>query len=237
MDKIKQLLQNLWINLKNNFSIAFHWVWVQLDILLVKIFGEEKVATFYKKLDIAKDTYWDTRGRVKEAVVQRIDKDTFYYSRIKQYWKFFGWTVFAGFFYIFCIQTNFLYLTGEMPSVGELQNPKLSQSSEIYSADGVLMGKYFLENRTPVKNYKDLSPHLVHALVATEDSRFYQHSGIDFRALFGVAFGVVTGASERGGGSTITQQLAKNLFKTRKKEGFAKKGLLAYIPGLKTLVY
>ena len=236
MDKIKQLIQNLWINLNTTLSNALHWIWYQLDILLVKIFGEEKVATFYKKLDIVKDSYWDTKGKVKEAVVQRIDTDSVYFYRIKKYWKIFGWIVFAGFFYIFCIQTNFLYLTGEMPSVSELQNPKLSQSSEIYSADGVLMGKYFLENRTPVKNYDELSPFLVKALVATEDSRFYQHSGIDFRALFGVAFGVLTGASERGGGSTITQQLAKNLFKTRKKEGVAKKGLLAYIPGVKTLV-
>lgn len=236
MDKIKQLIQNLWINFKINISNGLHWVWFQLDVLLVKIFGEVTVANFYKKLDLVKDSYWDTKGRVKEAVVQRIETDSIYFKQIIKYWKIFGWTVFVGFFYIFCIQTNFLYLTGEMPSVGELQNPKLSQSSEIYSADGVLMGKYFLENRTPLKSYQDLSPFLVKALVATEDSRFYQHSGIDFRALFGVAFGVLTGASERGGGSTITQQLAKNLFKTRKKEGVAKKGLLAYVPGVKTLV-
>lgn len=236
MDKIKQLIQNLWITLTTSLLNALQWLWIQVDILLVKIFGKEKVATFYKKLDIVRGTYSSTKYKVKVAVVQRVDKDSFYYNRIKKYWKIFGWTVFAAFFYIFCIQTNFLYLTGEMPSVGELQNPKLSQSSEIYSSDNVLMGKYFLENRTPIKNYEELSPYLVKALVATEDSRFYQHSGIDFRALFGVALGVVTGASERGGGSTITQQLAKNLFKTRKKEGVTKKGLLAYIPGVKTLV-
>lgn len=236
MDKIKQLIQNLWITLTTPLLNALRWLWIQVDILLVKIFGEEKVATFYKRLDIVRGTYSDTKYKVKAAVVQRVDKDSFYYNRIKKYWKIFGWIVFAAFFYIFCIQTNFLYLTGEMPSVGELQNPKLSQSSEIYSSDNVLMGKYFLENRTPIKNYEELSPYLVKALVATEDSRFYQHSGIDFRALFGVALGVVTGASERGGGSTITQQLAKNLFKTRKKEGVTKKGLLAYIPGVKTLV-
>lgn len=236
MDKIKQLIQNLWITLTTPLLNVLQWLWIQVDILLVKIFGEEKVSTFYKRLDIVRGTYSNTKYKVKVAVVQRVDKDSFYYNRIKKYWKIFGWTVFAAFFYIFCIQTNFLYLTGEMPSVGELQNPKLSQSSEIYSSDNVLMGKYFLENRTPIKNYEELSPYLVSALVATEDSRFYQHSGIDFRALFGVALGVVTGASERGGGSTITQQLAKNLFKTRKKEGVTKKGLLAYIPGVKTLV-
>ena len=91
MDKIKQLIQNLWITLKTNFLNAIHWLWIQMDILLVKIFGEEKVATFYKRLDIVKETYWDTKDKVKDAVVQRIDKDSFYYNRIKKYWKIFGW--------------------------------------------------------------------------------------------------------------------------------------------------
>ena len=236
MDKIKQLIQNLGDTLDTVIRSALHWLWVQLDRLLVAILGEQKVANIYKRFDIVKDSYWDTKTKVSNAVEQRIDKDSLYYRRIKRLWKVFAWIVFAGVFYIFTIQTNFLWLTGEMPSVGELQNPKLSQSSEIYSADNVLLGKFFLENRTPVKNYKDLSPFLTQALVSTEDSRFYQHSGIDFRAIFGVAAGILTGASERGGGSTITQQLAKNLFKTRKKEGITKKGLFGYVPGLKTLV-
>ena len=106
MNKIEQLIQNLWITIKTSLSNVVHWVWFQLDILLVKIFGEEKVATFYKKLDIAKDSYWDAKGKVKKAVVERIDKESFYYNRIKKYWKIFGWIVFAGFFYIFCIQTK-----------------------------------------------------------------------------------------------------------------------------------
>ncbi|WP_229201448.1 penicillin-binding protein 1A [Arcicella aurantiaca] len=236
MDKIKQLIKNSYNNLKTLLLNVLNWLWLKLDVLLVKVFGEEKVATFYKRLDAVKATYWDAKQKVTDAVDQRIDRESFYYAQVKRLWKGFAWIVFAGCFYIFCIETNFLWLTGEMPSVGELQNPKLSQSSEIYSSDGVLMGKFFLENRTPVKNYKDLSPYLVNALVATEDARFYQHSGIDYRALFGVAVGVMTGASERGGGSTITQQLAKNLFKTRKKEGVAKKGVLGYVPGFKTLV-
>ncbi|MDZ7897248.1 MAG: biosynthetic peptidoglycan transglycosylase [Arcicella sp.] len=236
MDKIKQLIQNLGDTIGAVIRSALHWLWVQLDNLLVMILGEQKVADFYKRLDIVKESYWITKAKVSSVVEQQIDKDSLYYRRIKRLWKIFAWTVFAGAFYIFSIHTNFLWLTGEMPSVGELQNPKLSQSSEIYSADGVLMGKYFLENRTPVNNYSELSPYLTQALVSTEDSRFYQHSGIDFRAIFGVAAGILTGASERGGGSTITQQLAKNLFKTRKKEGLAKKGLFGYVPGLKTLV-
>jgi penicillin-binding protein 1A len=83
-----------------------------------------------------------------------VDKDAQYYLVVRKLWKAFAWTVFAGVFFIFTIENNFLWLTGEMPSVGELQNPKLSQSSEIYSADGVLLGKFFQENRTPIKNYK-----------------------------------------------------------------------------------
>lgn len=236
MDKIKQLIQNLGDTIDTAIRAVLHWLWVQLDKLLVAILGEEKVTNLYKRLDIVKDSYWDTKVKVSNAVEKRIDKDSLYYRRIKRLWKIFAWTVFAGVFYIFTIHTNFLWLTGEMPSVSELQNPKLSQSSEIYSADGILLGKFFLENRTPVKNYKDLSPFLTQALVSTEDARFYQHSGIDFRAILGVAAGIITGASERGGGSTITQQLAKNLFKTRKKEGITKKGLFGYVPVLKTLV-
>ncbi|MEA5140626.1 penicillin-binding protein 1A [Arcicella rigui] len=225
---IKQLIQNLSITLRSVLVKTMHQLWLLLDKLLVLILGEEKVANFYKSLDNLKAYL----SNVKQSIDQSFDKESAYYRPIKTLWKSFAWTVFAGVFYLFCIQTNFLWLTGEMPSVGELQNPKLSQSSEIYSEDGVLMGKFFQENRTPVKNYKDLSPYLVKALVATEDARFYQHSGIDFKATFGVVAGILRGASERGGGSTITQQLAKNLFKTRKKQGISKKGLFGYVPVL-----
>lgn len=99
---------------------------------------------------------------------------------------------------------------GFMPSFEELENPKTNLATEIYSADQVMIGKFFRENRTVVE-FKELSPNLLNALVATEDIRFYEHSGIDFRALMRVFKGLATGNSE-GGGSTITQQLAKNLF-------------------------
>jgi penicillin-binding protein 1A len=97
---------------------------------------------------------------------------------------------------------------GSMPSVEDLQNPKVAQSSEIYTSDGIMIGKFYTENRTPVTS-KMISPNLVKALVATEDVRFYKHSGIDYKAMASVAIGIVTGATDRGGGSTITQQLAK----------------------------
>ncbi len=99
---------------------------------------------------------------------------------------------------------------GYMPSFTELENPDANLATEVISADGELLGTYYLENRSNCK-YKDLSQPLKDALIATEDSRFYRHSGVDAKALFRVASGVLT-FHRKGGGSTITQQLAKNLF-------------------------
>lgn len=101
---------------------------------------------------------------------------------------------------------------GFMPSFEELENPKSVLASEIYFEDGALLDKYFVsENRTFV-DYDNLPSHLVDALIATEDVRFYSHSGIDLRGLVRVAKGVITGDSSSGGGSTLSQQLAKMLF-------------------------
>ena len=101
-----------------------------------------------------------------------------------------------------------------MPSIEQLQNPKLSQASTIYSADGVEMGKFFTENRQPVDSAA-ISPWVFKALIATEDKRFNEHSGIDLRRMAGVVAGILTGNSDAGGGSTISQQLAKNLYPRR----------------------
>ncbi len=97
---------------------------------------------------------------------------------------------------------------GKMPSLQELENPEADLASEIISADGLLMGKYYSENRSEVK-FSEISPNVVHALIATEDERFYDHSGIDAQALARVIFT----AGTQGGGSTITQQLAKMILK------------------------
>ncbi len=99
---------------------------------------------------------------------------------------------------------------GSMPSFEELENPESNLASEVYSSDGLLLGTYFIENRSNV-NYRDISPNIINALLAIEDIRFEEHSGIDERALIRVLYGVISGNS-RGGGSTLTQQLAKNLF-------------------------
>ncbi len=164
---------------------------------------------------------------------EKVDKKSKFYAPILLGWKIFFFGFLGFFFYIFCVETNFLWLMGSMPSVEDLQNPKSAQSSEIYTADSVLIGKFFTENRTPVTPDK-ISPHLKSALVATEDIRFNEHSGIDYKAMLSVAIGIATGATERGGGSTITQQLAKKLFKTRRTGA---KGLLGNIPGLNILIY
>lgn len=98
---------------------------------------------------------------------------------------------------------------GELPSLEELENPKTYLASEVYTEDGVLLGKYYLQNRSNTF-FNDLSPNLVNALIATEDIRFYEHSGIDFKGTFSILFYAVIG--KKRGASTITQQLAKNLF-------------------------
>ena len=103
---------------------------------------------------------------------------------------------------------------GDLPSVEELQNPKSNLATVIYSSDGKELGKYYNENRVNV-TFKDLDKDLVEALIATEDARFYEHNGVDVKALFRSASGVFTGGS-KGGGSTITQQLAKMMFPREK---------------------
>ncbi|HPS27031.1 MAG TPA: transglycosylase domain-containing protein [Bacteroidales bacterium] len=110
---------------------------------------------------------------------------------------------------------------GFMPTFEELENPRSNLASEIYSSDQVVIGKYYIENRSNI-HFEDLSPNIVNALVATEDSRFTEHSGIDVRSLFRVMFGMITGNRGAGGGSTITQQLAKNLFPRDPHQNFLK---------------
>ncbi len=110
-------------------------------------------------------------------------------------------------------------LLGKMPSLKELENPEADLASEIYTADGSLMGKYYSENRSEIK-YNEISPNIIHALVATEDQNFYDHSGIDAKA---VARAVLKLGTD-GGGSPITQQLAKMML-GQGKGNFIKRGI------------
>ena len=101
---------------------------------------------------------------------------------------------------------------GKLPTFEELENPKSNLATEIYSEDGQMIGSFFVQNRSYV-DYSELSPALVAALTSTEDMRFYSHSGIDFISLARVAVKTMAlGNRNQGGGSTITQQLAKNLY-------------------------
>ncbi|MCW5907983.1 MAG: transglycosylase domain-containing protein [Chitinophagales bacterium] len=117
---------------------------------------------------------------------------------------------FVLFVVLFFIGVNY-GLLGEMPDLEAIQNPRNAVSTTIYSSDFEVLGSYFTENRIEV-SYDELSPYLVKGLIATEDKRFYTHSGIDLKGLFRAI--VLTGmlGREGGGGSTLTQQLAKNLF-------------------------
>jgi penicillin-binding protein 1A len=132
----------------------------------------------------------------------------------------------------FCsIELNFLWLFGYSPDMQDIRNPSISVGSQVYTADGKLIGQYYRENRSPVV-FKDISPNLINALVSTEDARFYSHHGVDFFAFFTSI--LATAKGDKRGGSTITQQLAKNLFETRKKKS---QGIIRHIPFVRTIVY
>jgi penicillin-binding protein 1A len=112
--------------------------------------------------------------------------------------------------YILTVRINLFGLYGRMPSLVQVENPENDLSSELISADGVSLGRYFRYDRSQV-TYNQLSPELANTLVFSEDHRFMNHSGIDLPAYVRVFYGLVT-FSSKGGGSTITQQLAKNLY-------------------------
>ena len=133
--------------------------------------------------------------------------------------------------YLLAVDCNFLWLFGKSPSMEMIKNKRPAQASEIYSADGQQIGKFFSENRTPV-NYEDVNPVFWEALIDTEDERFYSHHGIDYAA-FGAALKDYVMHHDARGASTITQQLAKNLFRVRTEYST---GLLGNIPGLKMLI-
>lgn len=154
------------------------------------------------------------------------------YSKIiSTIWVTFVAGLLALVLYVYAVSVNFLNLSGELPDFRALENPQSILASEVYSADNVLMGKYFLENRSPV-SYRDLPQNLIDALIATEDIRFEEHSGIDFKGSFAVIYYKLTGKQDRGS-STLTQQLARNLFRTRTD---LNKGLLSSVPGLRMLI-
>ena len=126
---------------------------------------------------------------------------------ISKYLKWF-WGLFIGGIILAILPFYFasLGVLGYMPTFEDLENPEKDLASEVISIDGKTLGKYAVENRTPVK-FKEIPENLVNALVATEDERFFQHSGIDYKSTTRAILKLGKG----GGGSTLTQQLAKQL--------------------------
>jgi penicillin-binding protein 1A len=141
-------------------------------------------------------------------------------NNYKKYIKWFWGLYFTGLFivmFIFFLASQ--GVLGYMPTFETLENPESNLASQIFSEDGKTIGKFYLnENRTPIR-YDELSPYLPLALVSTEDERYYEHSGIDFRSLIrAIAY-----LGKKGGGSTVTQQFAKLLFNKREEANFIQK--------------
>ena len=133
--------------------------------------------------------------------------------------------------YLVAVDINFLWLFGKSPSTYSIMHPRNPEASYLFSADGQTIGKYYDENRTPV-SYDSINPQFFKVLIDTEDERFYRHHGIDFSGLGAAAKDMVLHGKPRGA-STITQQLVKNMFRTRSDYST---GLLGYIPGVKMLI-
>ena len=132
--------------------------------------------------------------------------------------------------YVVAVDINFLWLFGKSPTLRGIFNPPQSVASEIISIDGEIIGKYFDQDRKLVQ-YKDISPELINTLISTEDQRFYTHFGIDFPGLFSAFQDTLHGNAR--GASTITQQLVKNMYKTRSQYST---GLLGGLFGLRLLI-
>lgn len=132
------------------------------------------------------------------------------------FWGIFLTSLLAAFLFFYLLSNGTL---GFMPSFEELENPKNVLASEMLSADDKILDKYFIRENRSFVDYKSIPPHLVDALISAEDIRFYNHSGIDLRGLARVLKGIVTLNSSSGGGSTISQQLAKMLFPREENTG------------------
>ena len=158
-----------------------------------------------------------TSNSSKGTILQKFNrilliKSNWFTKAIKGIWILFICVIIGVPLYIYSVRLDLFGLFGGMPSLKAIENPENDLSSELISADGVSLGKYFTYNRSQV-TYDQLSPDLVNTLLYSEDHRFYNHSGLDFQAYLRVLYGILTfNSGAKGGGSTITQQLAKNLY-------------------------
>jgi penicillin-binding protein 1A len=191
---------------------------------------ETRIISFLKK-------FWIIAKPYLQMILSKIklwkDKHTALYKRSPWYKKVL--IIIADFivlflFYLLIVDMNLFWLFGKSPGLSSVSHPKQTYATELYSADGVLIGKFFTENRTPV-SFKEISPLLIKTLIYTEDERFYKHFGIDFQGVLAAAKDMTKG--EARGASTITQQLVKNLFKTRSQYST---GLMGLIPGVRLII-
>lgn len=148
-----------------------------------------------QKMNTSKDINKDAKKLERKRIIKK---------GLKLFWFSFFFLLFGIFFTLFATKQGWL---GEMPDVDQLDNPDINKASVIISADGIEIDKFEDEKRIPI-TYKDLPPHLVDALLAKEDKRFYEHAGIDAQRILGAIYYL----GQKGGGSTISQQLAKLLF-------------------------
>ena len=148
----------------------------------------------------------------------------------KNKWKLVGISIISLFIFLFLIyKFNFLRLLGTVPSKKELKNITIPLTTQVFTEDSILLCEFFNQNRLYTR-YEEIPEVLKKGLIAVEDIRFYEHEGIDWQSNFAIIWYLIKG--EKRGGSTITQQLVKNLFKSRDANT---QGLLFYIPGLKLL--
>ncbi len=156
-----------------------------------------------------------TKNSLKKTITQKIRdivkiEQPLFRTVVKTIWILFFSFIIGFPLYIYTVSIDLFGLYGGMPSLKSIENPENDLSTELISADGVSLGRYFRYNRSQI-TYQDLSPDLINTLIISEDHRFNRHSGMDFWAYVRVAKGLLT-FSPAGGGSTITQQLAKNLY-------------------------
>lgn len=155
-----------------------------------------------------------TTETIKSKISKLLELKNSWFRRIIKYaWIFFLCFMLGLPAYLFSVSINLFGLFGEMPDFKEIENPENDLSSELIASDGVLLGRYSRYNNRSQVSFDDLSDELVNTLLLSEDHRFYEHAGLDFPSYLRVLFGLIT-FNPQGGGSTITQQLAKNLYTT-----------------------
>ncbi len=132
--------------------------------------------------------------------------------------------------FFIALEMNLFWLFGDMPTMREARNPKLPVPSKVFTEEGETLGQFYVENRSPVP-FDQIDSLAVDALIATEDVRFYRHHGLDLMAFPGMILSTASGDTR--GGSTINQQVVKNIYKTRRAKS---QGLLGYVPVVRTLI-